>query len=391
MWASTIKLLFVLIVRLHLVSPFLPSLPTLRQPAQQFRNYLSSSLSASNNGNDWWSSIESLFTELNKSIQQPQTPLSSPSISISNNTKTLEEVELIKADLRNERQLEKATLLNFQKNLSQIFESESRKEVEARVRLPDPDDLRAVMSATGKGFDVCMSSLRHSLSSTSDINQAVLLASANVSNLDPSALSFVISKTNSSLRECVQALSEVGDDDTLQSIIRVRENRVKNLNGLISLTDDVKVDETIKDEWESFRNDMMSFLESEAKLPVNERQLLPDPSSLRDVMISTGGNFAECMEALKKEIGQGIPEEKAVENAKRMIKPDGIDRKIILEKIEGSRWKIGDDVAVSYSGEYYVAKIMKVMKRKSGDMYEVKYSDGSKSVVGEDKVKDIVK
>ena len=60
-------------------------------------------------------------------------------------------------------------------------------------------------------------------------------------------------------------------------------------------------------------------------------------------------------------------------------------------QIEGSRWKIGDDVAVSYSGEYYVAKIMKVMKRKSGDMYEVKYSDGSKSVVGEDKVKDIVK
>ena len=44
-------------------------------------------------------------------------------------------------------------------------------------------------------------------------------------------------------------------------------------------------------------------------------------------------------------------------------------------QIEGSRWKIGDDVAVSYSG----------------DMYEVKYSDGSKSVVGEDKVKDIVK
>ena len=60
-------------------------------------------------------------------------------------------------------------------------------------------------------------------------------------------------------------------------------------------------------------------------------------------------------------------------------------------QIEGSRWKIGDDVAVSYSGEYYVAKIMKVMKRNSGDMYEVKYSDGSKSVVGEDKVKDIVK
>ena len=60
-------------------------------------------------------------------------------------------------------------------------------------------------------------------------------------------------------------------------------------------------------------------------------------------------------------------------------------------QIEGSRWKIGDDVAVLYSGDYYVAKIMKVMKRKSGDMYEVKYSDGSKSVVGEDKVKDIVK
>ena len=52
-----------------------------------------------------------------------------------------------------------------------------------------------------------------------------------------------------------------------------------------------------------------------------------------------------------------------------------------------SSWNEGDEVAALSQGEYWQAKIVKVMERRSGTMFRVRFSDGSEQVVDTDSVK----
>ena len=115
-----------------------------------------------------------------------------------------EEVEERKKTLRSDRQKEKADVASFRSRLDSVRAEDISKEVEARTRLPDPDDLRAVMSASSKGlkgFDECMRELRSALETEPDTGVAVVKAVAAVTKLDYKALSFVMKKASATLEE----------------------------------------------------------------------------------------------------------------------------------------------------------------------------------------------
>lgn len=145
---------------------------------------------------------------------------------------------------------------------------------------------------------------------------------------------------------------------------------------------------------------MMAFLEAEAKKPKSERAKLPDPASLREVMDFSGGGFKQCMSVLQTAFERGLDEAAAVKFAKKeMARGDDASgakkrKEIFTKKLAatgdiGEAWKVGDKVGVLSGGEWWVAQIVRIMPRKTGTMFEAKFSDGSKQVVDGGSIKKI--
>ena len=360
---------------------------------------------------DWFSGLKNL---LDASVSQFNERLGEQAQSAPNfddddeETVTAEEVMKRKDALRSERRAEKSELASFRKRLDSLRAEEISSEVAARTRLPDPDDLRAVMSASSKGFDQCMAALRSALSVEPDREVAVVRAVASLTSLDYAALSFVQRKASATLEESVEALRSAGGedgDDTLAACVRVREMRVERLSKNLGETraEETKTvgevkenpEDKVKEEWEAFRDDMMAFLEEESKKPPEQQALIPAPDMLRKVMAETGAGFKASMSALRDALEAGLDDSSAVATASDRVASsmpragEVSEAQLRLSRLDEriSSFNEGDDVAARVQGEYWQAKIVKVMERRSGTMFRVRFSDGSEQVVDTDSVK----
>mmetsp|Transcript_9618 Transcript_9618/g.19565 ORF Transcript_9618/g.19565 Transcript_9618/m.19565 type:complete len:249 (-) Transcript_9618:172-918(-) len=204
------------------------------------------------------------------------------------------------------------------------------------------------------------------------------------------------------------------------------------------------------EELKAFRANMISFIKEEEKREASERSYLPDPDLMRSCMDASGASFEVCMDALRDELAktpdEGVALLKATATASkidpkalefvikkgdatmaesvRAIREEGgedgndtlsainrimVNRRKDLEAralsvnsventskndVRGNKgfskaeWAEKDKVACFTAGDWWEGVILRVIPRRTGTMYEVEFTDGSKQVVGRDCVKE---